>query len=323
MTPPATMTLSLYGARLTGCPLDSYFSDPHRYAEGQQAVVDHFRPDIVFSPFVLAHEAASFGSQVHPVPEGVPNVKRPAAGSPEAFLKLLPPSLDEPHLAYLIEATRSLANRFGGQIPVCGVVAAPIDLPILTLGMDVWIETLVCHPDLAQEVLSVTTRHFVTLANALLAAGAAFVALPVEFTNPALVFPKMITEVLFPTLAKAFQQVKGPLVYHHGGNRIGSQLTQLSSLPNVAGFVIDHRDNLSEARQSLGPGPLLLGNLNGPTLLSRTTESALLQVESILKDRHNDPKFIFATTGADVPLATPPERIHAVFDAVRSTRIGP
>ena len=39
--------LSLYGARLTDCPLEQYFSDPKAYTEGQIAVYREFEPDII------------------------------------------------------------------------------------------------------------------------------------------------------------------------------------------------------------------------------------------------------------------------------------
>ena len=37
--------LGLYGARLTNCPLDQYYTDPAAYARGQSAVRETFQPD--------------------------------------------------------------------------------------------------------------------------------------------------------------------------------------------------------------------------------------------------------------------------------------
>ena len=67
--PPFTLALSLYGARLSGCPLSRYFRDAESYGAGQQAVYDSFAPDILFSPFALPLEAEAFGSEVIFLPD--------------------------------------------------------------------------------------------------------------------------------------------------------------------------------------------------------------------------------------------------------------
>lgn len=60
---PFTAMLSLYGARLTGCPLRDYYTDASAYARGQTAVREIFRPDILFSPFSLVGLAEAFGGE--------------------------------------------------------------------------------------------------------------------------------------------------------------------------------------------------------------------------------------------------------------------
>jgi uroporphyrinogen decarboxylase len=317
--PPFTLTLSLYGARLTGCPLEEYYSQPAHYVEGQQAVHDLCRPDILFGPFSLVSEAAAFGTQFHHVPKGPPIITKPAVGSSAEFLKLAEPDPDShPQLVYIRESVRMLAAQYAGAVPVCGLVTAPVDLPALILGIDKWIDILVSKPDEARAILDITVRHCVSFANALLDAGAAFIAFPMMFTNPALLYKKLIDEVVLPAVESAFSEIKGPVIFHHGGNRLVPGVEDYLKLSNVAGFVIDHRDSLAEAREILGPDRLLLGNLNGISLSAGTTEVAVAKVNSILEDRKEDPRFIFATTASDVVWDTPPERIQAIADTIRS-----
>lgn len=317
--PPFTMTLSLYGARLTSCPLSEYFSNPVRYAAGQEAVFDFCRPDIIFAPFVLTYEAAAFGSELHWPQDCPPNVRKPAVKSAEEFLKLPVPDPDtDKHLLFIRESVRLLAERLKGQTPICGIVTAPVDLPMLVMGIDTWIDTLINRPETARAVLDMTTQYFAAYANALFADGAAFIALPMTFTNPALVYKKLIDEMLLPALNKAFKLIKGPIVFHHGGSRIATFLSDFAALPNVAGFTLDPRDSFADARTKVGTECLLLGNLNGLTLNAGSTEELCKKVTNILADRSTDPHFIFATSGADIPLSTPPERIKAVADLIQS-----
>ncbi len=148
--------------------------------------------------------------------------------------------------------------------------------------------------------------------------GASFIALPIMFSNPQVLFPRMISEVILPALARSFSQVRGPIVFHHGGNPMLPLLGEYLGLPNVAGYAVDHRDSLGDARHLLGSDRLLLGNLSGPTLSSMPTDLVLEKVDRILEDRRGDPRFIFATAGADIPFSTPPELLRAVAGRISS-----
>lgn len=316
--PPFTLTLSLYGARLTGCPLTEYYRLPERYAEGQEAVMDLCSPDILFSPFALTLEARAFGSELKFLPNNPPNIRKPAVRSADDFLRLpLPDVESHPSLLYLRESVRHLAGKLNGKTPICGILTAPVDLPAIIMGIDMWIEAILFSPEKAAAILDMAQAHFVKMANALLADGANFIGLTTVFSNPLIMFPKMIDTVILPALARAFREVKGPIVFHHGGNPMLPYLERYLSLPNVAAFAVDHRDSLAEARDILGPDRLLLGNLNGLTLSRLPAEKVLEHVDHILDNRKDDPCFIFSTSAADVPWDTPPELIQAISGRIR------
>ena len=311
--PPFTLTLSLYGARLTGCPLKEYFKSPQNYCEGQLKILEEFSPDILFAPFVLTYEAEAFGSELHFSKNYAPNIKKPAVARASSFFTLRVPDVDtHESLFFIRESIRLLSKACKNRVPVCAILTAPIDLPALILGIDQWIETLVTDPSLASEILNVTGKHFISLANAFFSDGASFIGIPSIFTNPQFMYKQMIGEQILPVLSRAFADVKGPLVFHHGGNPLLPSLPDFTALPNIAAFAFDPRDSLAEARTILGPARLILGNLNGPTLARTETAEVLETARKILKDRKEDPCYIFASSGADIPYETPPERIKAL-----------
>ncbi|GAB6094838.1 uroporphyrinogen decarboxylase family protein [Desulfatiferula olefinivorans] len=319
--PPFTMTLSLYGAGLTGCPTTAYYRDPDRYVDGQAAVDRLVGPDILFAPFALPLEAEAFGSELTFLPNNPPNVKKPAFRNPEAFGDLrLPRTEQRPGLVYLRESVRLLSKTFRETKPVCAVIAAPVDLPALLMGIDMWIETLLFDEPLAQNILEKTGRHFVSLANTLIDHGADFIAIPVMFTHPSLLYPKMIEDIILPALRQCMTEVRGPIVFHHGGNPIVPMLQSYLDLPQVGAFAVDHRDSLDKARSILGPHRLLLGNLNGPALNRMPMKTVRERVTDILTDRKDDPCFVFATSAADVPMDTPPETLTAIAETIRSSK---
>lgn len=312
-----SLVMSLYGARLTNCPLDEYYTIPERYAAGQQAVVELCDPDILFTPFAFAPEARSFGCELVHFQQGPPNVKKPACKGLKDLASLRQPDLrTDPFLVYLVESTRRLAEAHGKDKPIAAVLTAPVDLPALLVGIDEWLEALLFQPEARDELVRRTTSHFVALANAMLEAGASCVVTPVMFANPRLVTPDIARKIMVPLLAEAYAQVRGPVIFHHGGNRLAKFLGLFKGMPGVAGFVLDQRDSFAEARAVLGPEPVLFGNLSGPHLPGLTPQAAGERTRSILEERAADPRFIFCTVNADVPWNTAPETILAVRDAV-------
>ena len=74
---PFTMLLSLYGASLIKCKTSEYYRSPQMWFEGQEAVVEHFNPDILISPFSFPLEAEAFGSELIFLDKYAPNVRKP------------------------------------------------------------------------------------------------------------------------------------------------------------------------------------------------------------------------------------------------------
>ena len=301
-----TMTLSLYGAKLTGCPLPEYFTRPERYVQGQVAVAEQCRPDIIYTPFALALEAQAFGSEIVFIPQNPPNVKKPFIRKPDEIEKVKVPDINrQAGLRYLRTSARRLADNFKGTVPVCGVLTSPMDLPAIIMGVEGWLELLLFDRQKTLTMIALMSDYFVNMANDMFASGVNFLAMPMMFTNPQLVFEKTIDELVVPALADMFARLKGPVVFHHGGNRLVPYLHHYRTLPNVAGFVLDSRDDFAQARKIVGENVLLLGNLDGPCLGKLSPARAVEKARTILDNRKADKHFIFASTAADVAWDTP------------------
>lgn len=313
-TRPYTLTLSLYGSRLAGIPTEAYYSDPDSYVAGQREVVRLCAPDVLFGPFALSLEAAAFGAELHLPPDGAPTLKRSPYTSAADALALPDPASNR-SLRYLTDSVCALVAEQGGARPVAAPIVSPTDLPTLLMGFEAWLETLLFDPPGRQAWYDAMVKHFHALAAAYFAAGAAFLVSPVMLANPTLVDPALAGATLLPLLRDAFSGLPGPIVFHHGGNRLGPYLHLFKDLPNLAGFVLDERDSFAEARKLLGPQVLLLGNLSGPLCSRRSPEEVGRRAAELLADRRGDGKFILASCGADVPYDTDPAVIEAVARA--------
>jgi len=314
-----SLTLSLYGAGLTGCALERYYTDSEAYVQGQAAVLEAFAPDVLFSAFALTAEAQAFGMDVQYYEQQAPAQRRPSVDSARAFLDLpLPDISAHPRLLFVRQTIQMLSQRFGREVPVAGFALSPLDLPALVLGLDKWLETLLFDRDMAQSILETTSRFFVAWTNTLFQDGATLVVSPAVFSNPAVITPELLTDTAKPCLQRSFTQVTGPLLLHHGGNPIGEFLSVFKDLPHVIGFGIDHRDDYALARENAGPDKVIMAGLSGPNLDRHSPDHITRAIGKLLESAADDPRMALMTTGADIPLSTPPENILAIRTAVEN-----
>jgi len=315
---PVALTLSLYGSRLTGCPLPEFYTNADKYVEGQIAVRKTFETDVLFTPFVLTAITEAFGGAVKYFKNGPPNMIKPAFASSADLVKFDISNIEKhPRLIYLHEAAEKLALKAAADTAIAAIFISPVDLPAIVLGMDAWLETVLFKEDDAKKIIEMMSGFFVKSANAFFGSGSHFVALPSVFCNPAIIPQRIVDDIVMPVLNKSFSKLKGPVVLHHGGSPMNAFLSSLRSLPNVIGFAVDQMDKFDDARISVGVEKVILGNIDGPTLNRKAPEGIRAQCVNILNNRRNDPHFIFSSSGPDIALDTPPENISAITEAVK------
>lgn len=316
---------SLYGARLTDCPLDRYFSEPAAYAAGQVAVRREFEPDVLVAPFVFALIGAAFGSVVKFSEHQAPTISRPAVATIEEWDRLgLPDPDTDRHLLFLRRSTRLLAKEFQGVVPVAACLPAPIDIPALVMGVEGWLDLVLFDSAAAARVLDRAGGFFARLANCLFADGAMVVIVTCGFASPSVLMRSPVQSLMRPALEHSLGRLDGPSVLHHAGTGMLDHLDILAGLPSVAGFALDQREGLAETRRRIGCDAVLFSGPHGPDLAGMAAAGVENLCCSILEERRRerDSRFILATTGADIPLQTPPENVSAMARAARAAGWG-
>jgi uroporphyrinogen decarboxylase len=315
--PAFFLNTSLYGARLTGATLDDHYARADLYAEGQMAIRETFAPDLLTSPFFVPALGEAFGSQWQARSGQAPNVVRFAAQDAEGMLKLpLPDPDSHPRLLYLRETIRILARKYAGEVPIFGVLVSPMDIPPLVIGLEAWMDALLFQPELAQAILDRLTPFFIDLGRAMLGDGATGLALTANLANGFIVPAQVADALTLPALRGALAEIPGPVILHHGGCPLAKQLARFKGLPNVVAYILDGGEDLGLARRNLGPGPVVMGNLDGPGLLHLRPEAVQAKSEEAFAQARGDRQFILATCSADIQIDTPPECIAAITEAV-------
>jgi uroporphyrinogen decarboxylase len=314
-----TPVLGLYGARLTGCPLDKYYSDPAAYAAGQMAVRETFQPDVLCAPLAFASIGASFGSELVFLETEAPNLRRPVIQAVEEWDALVVPDPDtHPRLLYFRDVLRLMAAEHKNEIPIAMVIPIPADIPGLVMGLESWLETVLFDPAGAERVMDKVMPFYVRLVNGFFAAGATFVVMPSGFASATIVTRDIVTAFTRPILAKVLAQLKGPVVLHNVGAPMLPHLDLLTGLPSVVGFIVDQKDDLALCRRVVGPDTVLFGGLDCGNVGRMTAVEVAERCRAILEERRRDARFVLGTSGPDVVWNTPPENIHAMRKAAES-----
>lgn len=317
-----SLTLSLYGASLTSCPMNRYFTDSRAYFQGQCAVADKCGSDMLFSPFVLTAEAEAFGSTTAQPCNNPPVLKKHAISDIHDISRIQIPDPDtHPRLLYIREALNMMVSHLGSSFPIAAPVTSPMDLPVLLMGLENWLEIILFNDSLFEDVRQICTEHFVSWANILFAQGASVLVIPSMFSNPSLISEILVCRIMLPALNSAFGRLNGPIIFHHGGQKLTKHLHLYKDLPNIAGFLIGHQDNLLQAREVLGPNMLLMGNLDGPSLRAMTPHQIRRQCVQILDQMSADRNFILASANADIAAATPAENLESIISAIADSSI--
>ncbi len=318
---PYALLLSLLGANyVNNIGLEEYYSNAELWFNGQVGAIERFNPDIVTGPFSFPLEAKAFGSEIK-IPEYcAPNIKKPIIADPGLINKLIVPDLSDPSLNFIIKTNKLLVDKYRGNKAVAALIFSPCDLPALLLGIESWVDILLFQKKYINSLMNITIPHFVRMANTCLENGVNFVVTTANFINPDIVNEK-IFKSLKPFLIEAFNQIKGPLVIHHGGCRMGSFIPYYAELPNVIGLVIDPRDSLKEARNLISSDTLLLGNIDGPGIINMSDDLIKKKCKIILESSAADPKFIFASSNADISLGTPESKIDIVIESVSNYKL--
>jgi uroporphyrinogen decarboxylase len=320
---PFGAILSLYGAGLTGCPLERYYNDAEEYARGQDAVRQTIGPDFLTGPFLLAGFGEAFGSTLFYADNYVPNLLRPAIRSAEGIPGLKAPDLDaHPRILFFRDSIRRMAAAHGKDALILGIVLSPLDLPLVIMGIDAWLLTVLTDAEGTRRMLDLTTPFFVRLCAALRDDGADAIVMPMTFFTRDIATGRMVRDFAMPALREALRQVKGPVVFHHTGSTFLEHLDLLDTLPGAWGFTLDVHDDIADARRRVRKEAVLFAGFDGPTLHTLQPAEIRARCLELLWKMRNDGAFVPAATGTDVDLRTPVDRLLAIRRALEEFQGG-
>lgn len=312
---PVFAVLGIYGAKLLGKDIKNVYTNVDVYVDSQIAMYEKFGFDMVLAPFDFSAIGAAWGGEVEYFIDQAPNLKRPIFTKTSDILSHpLPDPGTSERLEFIRLCAEKLSLRFGAEVPLFAVVPGPCVLPSMAVGLETWLSTLLFDRDLAQEVLEYTSTFFLSWIHMLKEAGVTAVISPEGLAASEVMSRDFFKEYCLHHFRQVIARMNCPLVVHHTGGSINHILDLLQDMPNVIGFAVGSKDSLTEARKMIGDS-LLIGNLDVLQFPMVTRDTLFNQSLTMLREAVPQGHFILSTAGADVPMYTHEDNLHAMLEA--------
>jgi len=312
---PITM---MFAARRAGVRYLDYCTDHRVLAAAQLRTAEEFGFDYVNVMSDPALEAADCGARVQYFEEQpVAIVEEDARLADKVQLAGLqqPDPLGGGRMHNRIRAVALLRERVGRDLLVEGWIEGPIAEAADLRGINTVMTDFYDDPGFVHDLFAFVVEMELRFAREQVAAGADLIGMGDAAAS--LVGPEIYREFVWPHEQRLVAGVRAlgvPVRLHICGNtrahlerlgRLGCAIVDLDSMVPVA-----------EARARLGPGQVVLGNLNPVAGLRNSTPAAITAAVAECH-RAAGPRFVVGA-GCEVPPDTPAENLRALCDYARS-----
>jgi uroporphyrinogen decarboxylase len=315
---PVFCNLLDQGARELGMSPREYYASGEHVAEGQLRLREKYGYDNVWSLFYVGKEAELLGSaKIAFAADGPPNVEEFPLETLDDIPRLTLPTDLRTHPAFQepLRCLRILRREVGGKYPICAYITASMTLPAILLGMEKWIELLLCGPaPLRDELLTKCSDFFRVEIAAYREAGADVLLYSDPFGSTDFLPMKLIEELSLPWMERDLAPggVEG-VVYYCGGSRLNAVIPAVLARTGIAAYYLSPLDDVADARRLVGDKALLGGVINDIPLIDWPPERVREEVRRIVSAGMDGGRFLFGTLV--MPLAIPEKNIRALLDA--------
>ena len=315
---PIVCNLLDQGALELGMSIRNYYSRGEHVAEAQLRMREKYGYDTLIGMFYSALEAEVMGCKnIVYADDGPPNAGHLVISKPEDILKLhVPENLNEhPRFREVANCIKIMKKESQGRYPVLGVVTASFSLPAMLMGIGAWLELFLSgDPALRDSLLATcsqfTSRHI----KALREAGADLIVYVNPVASATFIMLKKFRELALPWIIRDLEEGgTAGVVFFNGGGRINPILPDLICQTGIGAYYLNPFDDITEARELLGPQALIAGAINDIHLIDWSPEEVGREVEKIMQVGKKAGGFIFGTLM--MPLRIPDANIRAMVES--------
>lgn len=328
---PVAPYLGNHGARVAGVPVGAYGRSGRLMADAQYRAWQVYGQDAVVAQSDNYYLAEGFGVEVTHHEDSTPTLKSPSVRELAEIAKLrVPNPATDGRMPVYLDAIRRLAAMTRGDV----AVRAPGTGPFSLAGHLMGVESFLLHLALAdrdpgglveralRRLLELTTEALIRFAAACLEAGADLVQAGDSLASLDMISPAMYRKWAWPAERMFFETINPPAKECGAATLLhicGNMTPVLSDMAATGAQILelDHKVSLREARERLGPGICLMGNLDPVECLWRGTPVEVTTAAREALAAAGAPGAFILGSGCEVPVAAPQENLHAMIAAAR------
>jgi uroporphyrinogen decarboxylase len=291
--------------------------EKHVYAQSYCAL--EFGYDIVWDLFACHSESEAMGSVLKITEDYPPSVDKPAVEDYERDLPKL--RLVDPYqnkrLSTILEGTRRLKQRFGGEIPVLGYVQAPFRHASMLRGSYYTMRDMLKAKDDLRQLCEIALNSQIVYSTAVISAGADIVIVSDPTSSGDAVSKKQWQEWGLPYTTRLVNMIKrsGVKTMMHICGDTSDRLESLAET-GVDCLSLDNPVDFQHAREVLGPNYCLMGNVD-TNLLAMGSSEEVEEATRVLIDKAGRDGPLLVSGGCILPPMCPPENIRAMVKVAR------
>jgi len=316
---PVCLHNSHLASAQAGIGMAQYRRDPKAIAQAHLLALERYGQDSLYLTIDTALLAEAMGSKSEYRDNDPARVVAPAIQSLDEVdrLKVTNPAADG-RIPVLVEATQLVAQQVGWEVAVrAGADQGPFDLACLVLGIDNFLSALACEPDHPgiKRLMDVCYQSHLALHRALINAGAHYTSSGESLAGPDVVSPAMYERFARPYQEKMVKQLAAEGIFtviHICGDT--TKILKSLAEYDYCGFEFDHKTDAIAAKQTVGAGHVLFGNVEPSAVLALGTPTLVRQkTRELISVWKPQGRFVL-NSGCALPSSTPPENIRAFIE---------
>lgn len=308
-------------APFIGVKISEYYHSSELMAALEIALFKRLRHDSVGISTSLRGVAEAMGSKIAYPDYNISYLLEPAVKSVEQIemLKVVNP-LTDGRLPILIEALRLTRDALIKEVDVGAAMSGPFSVAASVIGTENLLKWMIKYPQQVHTLMEVVTesnnRYIEAVAELGLSIGFAD---PVSSTS--VISPKLFREFSMPYLKKNIDKIKettgsAPGIHICGKSKdIWQDIVSLG----ISNFSIDNIEDLEEAKKMMGDKVIITGNVPPVDALYLGTKEEICEsVKESIRKGHDSPKGYILSTGCQIPMNTPIEKIEVFMEAAKT-----
>lgn len=309
-----------------GVTARDYYHSARLMADLEIALFRRLGHDSVGISTSLRGVAEAMGSKVCYPDYNISYLLEPIIKSPKEieFLKVVNP-LKDGKLPILIEALRLTRDALIKEVDVGAAMSGPFSVAASLVGTENLLKWMIKYPKsvhtLMEIVVESNNKYIEEVAN---------LGLSIGFADPvssnSLISPKQFREFSLPYLQKNVDKIK-----EKTGNAPGIHICGKSrgiwedvARTGISNFSIDNIEDLEEAKKVIGDRVIITGNVPPVDVIYKGTKEEIFKsVKECIAKGYDSKKGYILSTGCQIPMNTPIEKVEMFIDAAKTYGIYP